>query len=109
MDIGGSLVCSGNGKGFIRPAKKLGDDYIVRYQKRAAGDTATGGDTPHKAVKGWVAHELTVRGGKAVQFTVGGAPSKASKPVQGGAFALPAVEKAAYRNIVLIPIRDGAR
>jgi len=104
LDIGGVLTCTGRGRNYLSPDKPLGRTYLVRYQIRAPGDTATGGATPFKKVKGWSTCEVAVDG-RNVTYTLDGVKRNSRyAPVVRGTFALPSRMRAEYRNIVVIPV-----
>lgn len=99
------LACAGGGRGSIAPAAELGENYIVRFQRRAGDGAADKG--PFKSVLGWATYELTMRDSKAL-LTVNGAAADAGAAklfITDGRFALPAAVRAEYRNIVLLPIK----
>ncbi|MFN0125765.1 MAG: DUF1080 domain-containing protein [Verrucomicrobiales bacterium] len=98
------LKCAGGGASPLALTTPTTGSYVLRFQRRAAGDQKTGGDTVIKPVLGWQTWEVEVDDGKVAALRVNGAATEANLPIVGGGPALPSDAAAEYRNVVLIPI-----
>lgn len=98
------LKCAGGGASPLEMAAPPTGSFVLRFQRRAAGDEKTGGSGVSKPVLGWQTWEAEVKAGKVAALRVDGSPSEAKPPVAGAAIALPSDVAAEYRNIVLLPI-----
>ena len=99
------LKCAGGGKVPMMTSAPTGGSFVLRFQRRAAGDEKTGGDSTMKSVLGWESWEMEVKTSKVVALRVNGVESKAKPPLEWASIALPSDVAAEYRNIVLIPIQ----
>ena len=96
------LNCAGNADGLARVAVSE-TNYILRYQKRAGDDRATGGDATLKPVLGW--HTVEVRiDAKGTTVSADGITSNAETDSTQGRVVFPSNAAADYRNVVLIPL-----
>lgn len=98
------LKCAGGGAAPLAMTAPPAGSYVLRFQRRAAGDEKTGGDATIKPVLGWQTWEAEVKAGQLSAVRVNGSASEAKLPIVGGAPALPSDVAAEYRNIVVLPI-----
>lgn len=99
------LKCAGGGASPLAMTAPPAGSYVLRFQRRAAGDEKTGGDTAIKPVLGWQTWEVEVKAGRLTALSRNGAATESKFPFVDGAPALRSDTAAEYRNIVLIPIQ----
>lgn len=98
------IKCAGGGSRLMMTAPTAGR-FVIRFQRRTAGNEKTGGDSTTKPVLGWETWESEVRTSKAVTLRVNGVETEAKPLPEWNTIALPSDVAAEYRNIVLIPIQ----